>query len=44
LFLKVEVEYEGKDTPEKLAEQILRVIQRIYAVRKVELSHVVDGK
>jgi hypothetical protein len=44
LFLKVEVEYDRGDTPEKLAELICRQIQKVYGVRNAELSHVVEGK
>jgi hypothetical protein len=50
LFIKVEVDYEDKgshpkgshlnDTPEKLAEHICRQIQKVYGVRKAELSHI----
>jgi hypothetical protein len=42
LFIKVEVDYDGNEPPEKLAEQICRQIRKIYGVRKAELSHVTD--
>jgi hypothetical protein len=37
LFIKVEVDYESKEPPEKLAEHIVRQIQK---VRKAEVSHI----
>jgi hypothetical protein len=40
LFIKVEVDYESKEPPEKLAEHIVRQIQKVYGVRKAELSHI----
>jgi hypothetical protein len=40
LFIKVEVEYDTKEPPERLAEQICRQIQKVYGVRTAEVSHV----
>ncbi len=40
LFIKVEVDYDSKEAPEKLAEHICRQIQKVYGVRNAELSHV----
>ena len=39
LFFKVEVEHDRTEKPEKLAEQIVRQISKLYGVRSVELTH-----
>jgi hypothetical protein len=47
LYLKVEVEHDAWETPEKLAEEICRQIRKIYGVESAELSsHVAvsDGR
>jgi hypothetical protein len=38
LFLKVEVEHDPDESPERLAGEILRLIRRLYGVREAELS------
>jgi hypothetical protein len=38
LFFKVEVEHSEKDRPEKLANEILRHLLKLYGVRSAELS------
>ena len=38
LFFKVEVEHDGEETPERIAGEICRQIQRVYGVRLAELS------
>jgi hypothetical protein len=38
IYLKVVVDHDQSETPEKLASEISRQVQKIYAVRKVELS------
>ena len=38
LYIKVEVELDETEKPEKIAEEICRVIQKIYVVRSAELS------
>lgn len=38
LFLKVVVEHDEKETPEKLAGELCRQLERIYVVREAELS------
>jgi hypothetical protein len=40
LFIKVEVDYDSAEPPEKLAEHICRQIQKVYGVRNAELSHI----
>lgn len=41
LFFKVEVEHDDEESPDKIAEQIVRQLRKLYAVRSVELSSVV---
>jgi hypothetical protein len=41
LYIKVEVELGEEETPEKLAKEICRQIEKIYVVRKAELSNAV---
>ena len=41
LYIKVEVELDETEKPEKVAEEICRVIQKIYVVRSAELSNAV---
>jgi len=41
LYIKVEVELEEDDTPEKVAREICRQVEKIYLVRKAELSSAV---
>lgn len=38
LFLKVEIEHDQEDQPERLGNQICRQILKIYGVRSAELS------
>jgi len=39
LFFKVQVEHDANESPERLAIEIARQIQKIYVVRSAELSH-----
>lgn len=39
LFLKIVVEHDPKETPEKLAAELSRQLERNYIVRKAELTH-----
>ncbi len=43
LFLKVEVEHDSVDRPERLADEICRAIlkMRVYGVRAAEVSNVI---
>ena len=41
LYIKVEVELDEEENQEKLAREICRVIQKVYAVRRAELSSAV---
>ena len=38
LYIKVEVELEEEEKPERVANEICRQIQKIYVVRSAELS------
>lgn len=38
LFLKVIVEHDEKETPEKLGSELCRQLERNYVVREAELS------
>jgi hypothetical protein len=41
LYIKVEVEIDDLDKPEKIADEICRAIQKLYVVRSAELSNAV---
>ncbi len=41
LYIKVEVELEEDEKPEKVANEICRVVQKLYPVRSAELSSMV---
>ncbi len=41
LFIKVEIEHEDDESPERLAAEICRNILKIYGVRDAELSNYV---
>jgi hypothetical protein len=42
LYIKVEVELDEDDTAEKVAREICRQVEKIYVVRKAELSNAVS--
>ena len=42
LYLKVELDLEDKESPERVAAEICRVIRRIYGVRKTEVSSMIE--
>jgi hypothetical protein len=41
LYIKVEVELDEAEKPDKVAAEICRVVQKLYAVRSAELSSAV---
>jgi hypothetical protein len=41
LFIKVEVELEEDEKPERVAREICRQIEKIYVVRSAELSNAI---
>lgn len=42
LYLKVEIDIDDKEQPERLATEICRQIRRVYGVRSAELLNVID--
>jgi hypothetical protein len=42
LYLKVELDLDPKETPDRVAAEICRVIRRVYGVRKAEVSSMVE--
>ena len=42
LYLKVELDLDPRESPERLAAEISRAVRRIYGVRRVEVSSMVD--
>lgn len=41
LYVKVEVELDEDETPERVANEICRMLQKMYFVRSAELSNAV---
>jgi hypothetical protein len=41
LYIKVEVELDEDETPERIASEICRLVQKMYFVRSAELSSAV---
>ena len=41
LYIKVEVELDEEETPERVAREICRQVEKIYVVRRAELSSAV---
>jgi len=42
LYLKVELDLDEKESPERVAAEICRIIRRVYGVRKTEVSNMVE--
>jgi hypothetical protein len=42
VYLKVELDLDPKEKPERVAAEICRMIRRIYGVRKAEVSSMVE--
>ena len=42
LYLKVELDLDEREKPERLAAEICRAIRKIYGVRMAEVSNMVD--
>lgn len=40
LFLKVEIEYDKEESPERLGEELCRLLMKQYAVNSAEVSSV----
>ncbi len=42
LYLKVELNLDEKETPERLASEICRLVGKVYGVRRAEVSNMVE--
>jgi hypothetical protein len=42
VYLKVEIDIDDKERPERLASEICRVIKKVYGVRAAEVSSIVE--
>jgi len=42
VYLKVELDLDEKDSPERVAAEICRMLRRVYGVRAAEVSSMVD--
>jgi hypothetical protein len=42
VYLKVEIDIDDKEKPERLASEICRQIRKIYGVRAAEVSSIVE--
>ncbi len=42
LYIKVEIELEDEETPERVAKEICRQVEKMYVVRSAELSSLVN--
>jgi hypothetical protein len=42
LYLKVEIDIDEKEEPERLASEICRQIRKVYGVRSAEISNIVE--
>lgn len=42
VYLKVELELDEKESPEKIAAEICRMIRKVYSVRAAEVSSIVE--
>ncbi len=42
LYLKVELDLDERESPERLASEICRQIRKVYGVRSAEVSNVVE--
>jgi len=40
VYLKVELDLDPKESPERVAAEICRMINRVYSVRKAEVSSI----
>ena len=44
VYLKVVVEYEPPDTAQKIADEICRQVEKVYGVRRAELSNLITQR
>jgi len=42
VYLKVELDLDDRETPERLAAEICRMLRKVYGVRQAEVSSIVE--
>ena len=42
VYLKIVVEHDPPDTPQKIAAEICRQVEKVYSVRRAEISSIVS--
>jgi hypothetical protein len=42
LYVKVELDHEDEENVERLASEICRMVRRVYGVRNVEVSSIIE--
>lgn len=42
LYLKVELDLDEKEKPEKVAAEVCRAIEKLHGVRRAEVSNLID--
>jgi hypothetical protein len=42
LYIKVEIDVDEKEQPERVAAEICRLIRKVYGVRQAEISSIVE--
>ncbi|MBV8844465.1 MAG: hypothetical protein JO307_16780 [Bryobacterales bacterium] len=42
LYIKVEIDVDEKERPERVAAEICRLIRKVYGVRHAEVSNIVE--
>ncbi len=42
LYLKVEIDIDEKERPERVASEVCRVIRKVYGVRTADISSIVE--
>jgi hypothetical protein len=42
VYLKVEIDIDDKEQPERLASEICRQIRKVYGVRSAEISNIIE--
>ena len=42
VYLKVELDLDERETPDRLAAEICRLIRKVYGVRQAEVSSIVE--
>jgi hypothetical protein len=42
VYLKVELELDDKEAPERIASEISRMVRRVYSVRRTEVSSIME--